>query len=296
MPLLLLIAAIVAAAPPGPSSELTNERARQILPRADLSTLTDAQRAAFLEVAGDTFDYAGCSDTLARCLQANVTDTHALRMTELVKALLLHGATSSSIIDTVERYYASFAANKRAKLDPDDCGTLGDDKAKVVVVEFSDYQCPHCAHAVKPLHDMVSDMQGKVRLCSKYFPLTQVHPRAMISAEVAEYAKTQKKYWEMSQLLFTHQEELDDASLKRFAKQLGLDGDKMLRDAYAGRFDAVVNRQMKEGEAAGVQGTPALYFNGRPYLEALPIATEFLVFSAQDEEEWQSNHGAWAKR
>src|SRR3954466_12887127 len=132
----LLVAALIAQA------GLSEERARQILPRADLHDLTDAQRAQFLEIAGDTFDYAGCNDTLARCLQANVTDTHALRMTELIKALLVHGSNPSQIIDTVERYYASFAANKRVRIEDQDCGQLGDPKAKVVVVEFSDYQCP----------------------------------------------------------------------------------------------------------------------------------------------------------
>jgi protein-disulfide isomerase len=295
MPLsFLILAALLAAAPGGPASQLTSDRARQILPRAELSALNDSQRAQFLEVAGDTFDYAGCNDTLARCLQANVSDPHALRMTDLVKALIVQGDQTSSIIDTVERYYAGFAASKRAHFNDQDCGQLGDAKAKVVLVEFSDYQCPHCAHAAKPLQEVVAAMPGKVRLCSKYFPLTQVHPRAMVSAEVAEYARTQKKFWPMSELLFNHQEELDDASLKGFAKQLGLDGDRMLKEVYAGKFDSVVERQFKEGEAAGVRATPSMYFNGRSFI--LPITREFLLFSAQDEEEWQSNNGAWAKQ
>jgi len=186
----LLFAALLAAAPDGSPADLTNERAQQILPRADLGLLTDGQRAQFLEIAGDTFDYAGCDDTLARCLQAKVTDTHALRMTELLKALITQKQPplTSAIIDMVERYYSSFPAKKRAHLDDQDCGSIGDANAKVVVVEFSDYQCPHCAHAVKPLQDMVAALPGKVRLCSKYFPITTAHPRAMISAQVAEYA------------------------------------------------------------------------------------------------------------
>src|SRR5437868_15180722 len=107
MPKALLLAALVAAAPDSPSAELSEERARQILPRADLSALNDTQRAQFLEIAGDTFDYAGCNDTLARCLAGNVADKHALRMTDLIKALILTGYDSSAVIDNVERYYAS---------------------------------------------------------------------------------------------------------------------------------------------------------------------------------------------
>jgi protein-disulfide isomerase len=290
----LLIAALLAAAPESPSGELTEERARQILPRADLSGLNDKQRAQFLEIAGDTFDYAGCNDTLAKCLAANVADQHALRMTGLIKALILSGFDSSAVIDNVERYYASFAPAKRVRLDDQDCPTLGDPHARVSVVEFSDYQCPHCARAAKPLQEMVTAMPGTVRLCAKYFPLTQIHPRAMIAAQVAEFARAHKKFWEMNELLFANQEQLDDASLKSYAAKLGLNGDQMLREAYAGKFDATIGRHVKEGEAAGIRATPSMYFNGR--FLTLPTTREFLIFSAQDEDEWQQNHGAWAKQ
>src|SRR5213082_2732782 len=98
-PMILLVAALVAAAPQGPAAELSEEKAKEILPRADLTGLTGAQRAQFLEIAGDTFDYAGCNDTLAKCLQASVKDKHALRMTSLIKNFLLEGYTPSVIIE-----------------------------------------------------------------------------------------------------------------------------------------------------------------------------------------------------
>ena len=284
--------ALLAAAPDSPGAGLSNDRARQILPRAELSQLNDAQRAQFLEIAGDTFGYASCNDTLAQCLRAGVSDKHALRMTELVKFMLLEGFTPSVIIDFVERYYASFG--KRHHLRADDCPTLGDPKAPVVVVEFSDFQCPHCAAAQKPLKDLVLSLPGQVRLCSKHFPLPG-HPRAVQAAAAAQYAFHHKKFWEMSELLFAHQEtdELNDAHLKEYAKQLGLDGAEMLKQIYAGRLEGAIEKHKKEGMEAGVNSTPSLYFNGRKFL--LPLKPEFLVFSAQDEEEWQRNKGAWEK-
>src|SRR5438094_3816736 len=169
--------ALLAAAPASPSGELSEERARQILPRADLSQLTDAQRAQFLEIAGDTFDYAGCNDTLARCLAADIKDPHALRMTELIKGMLLEGYSPSVIIEMIERYYASFAVPKRQKIADADCPQLGDPKAPVAVVEFSDFECPHCAVAENPLRELVTAAPGMVRLCSEYFPLPG-HPHA----------------------------------------------------------------------------------------------------------------------
>jgi protein-disulfide isomerase len=286
----LLLIALLAADTPG--AGLSDERARQILPRADLHALTDQQRAQFLEVAGDTFGYAGCNETLARCLADNVADKHAPRMAELVKALLLDGHTPSAMIDMVERYYASFAKEKRQKLADQDCPQLGDEKAPIAVVEFSDYQCPHCATAQKPLRDLVRALPAKVRLCSKYFPLPG-HARAQIAAGSAEFARQRGKFWEMNDLLFAHQDELGDVELKSYARQIGLDGDAMLKQAYGGRFEGAIDRQKKEGTNAGVRATPALFFNGRQL--TLPVKYDYLVFSAQDEDEWQRNKGGWDK-
>ncbi len=287
-----LAAACAAAgsqAQPGPSGGpgLSEEQARRILPRADLSGLTDEQRAQFLEVAGDVFDYAGCKDTLARCLGADVQDVHALRMAELIKALLLEGATPPRVIDTVETYYASFDASKRQSLKTGDCPVLGDPKAPITVVEFSDYQCPHCAVANKPLHDLVTGAgKGKARLCSKYFPLTG-HPRARVAAACAEYARKHGKFWQMNDLLFANQDQLDDDSLKAYAKQIGLDGAQMLKEVYAGRFDALIDAHLQEGAAARVNATPTLFINGRQHM--LPVKLQFLQRSVEDELEWQQN-------
>ena len=286
----LVLAILLAAETPG--AGLSEARARQILPRADLHSLTDAQRAQFLEIAGDTFGYASCSETLARCLGANVGDEHAQRMAELIKALLLDGQSTSAILDTVERYYASFAADKRQKLADQDCPQLGDLRAPVAVVEFSDYQCPHCAVVQRPLREMVRALPGKVRLCSKYFPLPG-HDRARAAAGAAEFARQRGKFWQMNDLLFTHQEELGDPDLKAYARELGLEGEPMLQLIYAGRFDAVIDRQKREGASAGVRATPTLFFNGRHF--TLPLKQEYLVFSAQDEDEWQRNRGGWDK-
>ena len=285
----LLIAVLLAQTPaPG----LSEDRDRQILPRADLHSLTDEQRARFLEVAGDTFGYAGCNETLARCLAAPVADKHAPRMAELVKALILEGISNATILDLVERYYAGFPTEKRQRLADQECPQLGDPKAPVAVVEFSDYQCPHCASAQKPLRDLVRSLPAKVRLCSKYFPLPG-HARAKVAAAAAEYARQSGRFWPMNDLLFAHQEELGDAELKEYAKEVGLDGTTMLKQIYAGRFDGLIERQTKEGADAGVRATPTLFLNGRHF--TLPVKYEFLVFAAQDEDEWQRNGGGWDK-
>src|SRR6185295_19110612 len=239
--LLLCLAAPVLAQP----KPLSAEQARAIVPRADLADLTDAQRGVFVDVATEVFNYAGCQDTLAKCLAAEQKDTHALRMAGLVKQISREGAPVSFIIQSVEKYYASFDPAQRVELSANNCAVAG--KGPVTIVEFSDYQCPHCAHAVEPLDDLVEKARkGQVRLCSKYFPFSS-HPRARVAAAFAEYARAKGKFWKLNALLFANQEMLEDDNLKAYAKQAGLDGEEMLKQVYAGKFDEVVEKHRREG-------------------------------------------------
>jgi protein-disulfide isomerase len=284
---ILCLAALPALAQQAKSNPVTAEQARAIVPRADLRDLTDAQRGVFIDVATEVFNYAGCQDTLAKCLAAEQKDPHALRMAALVKQFASDGAAAPQIIQAVESYYASFEPGQRTRLSADNCPVLG--KGPITVVEFSDYQCPHCAAAVKPLDDLVENVRkGEVRLCSKYFPFTS-HPRARVAASCAEYARTKGKFWEMNAVLFEHQEALEDADLKRYAQQVGLNGDEMLKDVYAGKFDDRVEKNRREGLAAGVEATPTLFIDGRQ--NTLPIKPWYLAFSVDDELQWQKEKG-----
>ena len=103
----LFLAALLALTP------VTAEQAKRAFPAVDLSDLTDQQRGVFIDVAASVFNYAGCQDTLAICLNPATKDPHALRMAILVKALVHEGAPKESIVQTVERYYEGFAPKKR---------------------------------------------------------------------------------------------------------------------------------------------------------------------------------------
>ena len=285
---LSLLLCLAASAALAQSSPITAEQARNIVPRAELSDLTDAQRGVFVDVATEVFTYAGCQDTLAKCLAASQKDPHALRMAGLVKQLVGEGASAAQIIQAVEGYYASFEpAQRNSMVKADNCPILG--KGPIAVVEFSDYQCPHCGAAVKPLEELVEKARkGQVRLCSKYFPFTN-HPRARVAAACAEHARSKGKFWEMNASLFEHQEALEDEDLKRYAQQLGLDGNEMLKQVYAGKFDDRVEKNRREGMAAGVESTPAIFIDGRA--NVLPLKSWYLAFSVDDELEWQKEKG-----
>jgi len=230
-------------------------------------------------------------DDAERWKAADVKDVHALRMADVVKGLLLLGLAPGRVIEWVEQYYASFDASKRQKVRSDDCPQLGEKNAPVALVEFSDYQCPHCAAALAPLEHLVEqDRKGQVRLCSKYFPFAQ-HPRARVAAACAEYARGKGKFWELNKLLFANQETLEDENLKAYAKQVGLDAEDMLKQVYAGKFDAQVEKNRREGMAAGVESTPAIFVDGRR--NVLPLRAWYLTFTVDDELQWQKEKG-WA--
>jgi protein-disulfide isomerase len=279
----LLLAALLASTA---ASAATLEEAQKAAPRANLSDLTDQQRTVFLQVAADVSNYAGCQDTLLKCLAANVKDPHAVRMSELVARLCRLDVSAQVVSDAVEKYYDAFDPKRRAHLK-DDCPTLG--KGPVTIVEFSDYECPHCAKALPVLDELVSNSaKGKARLCARYYPFAS-HPRARVASLCAEYARQHGKFWEMNSALFTHQEMLDDESLKRYARDLGLNGDEMLSQAYGGKFDDAVERSVRQGNIAGVDSTPAVFIDGRQH--TLPVQPWFLEFSVNDELQWQKEHG-----
>ena len=113
---------------------------------------------------------------------------------------------------------------------PDD-HVLGDPLAPVTVVEYGDYECPYCAAAAPVLRRLVEESDGQVRLVFRNFPLADRHPYALTAALAAEAAGAQGAFWPMHDLLFARQERLDDASLRAYAEELGLDGDRVVGEA-----------------------------------------------------------------
>jgi protein-disulfide isomerase len=136
--------------------------------------------------------------------------------------------------------------------------------AAVVLLEYGDYECPHCA-AAQPMIDTLSVMLGD-RLCVafRHFPLSQVHPHAQHAAEAAEAADAQSMFWPMHELLF-EQRLLDDSSLLEYADELGLDVERFASELRAGVHEPRVREDFMSGVRSGVNGTPAFFINGARY-------------------------------
>lgn len=156
------------------------------------------------------------------------------------------------------------AAPRTTDLVPADAHVFGNPDAPVTIVEFGDFECPYCHDAAPVLRRVVEESGGQVRLVFRHFPLFEVHPYALTAALAAEAAGEQGRFWDMHDLLFAHQDRLDDTALAHWAQKLGLDGASVVGDA-AQRFADVVERDYLAGSAAGVRGTPTVYVDGARY-------------------------------
>jgi protein-disulfide isomerase len=163
---------------------------------------------------------------------------------------------------------------------PDD-PVLGDAKAPVTVVEFSDFQCPFCRQVMPTLKKLREVYGDRVRIVWKDFPLTSIHPQAFKAAEAAHCAREQSKFWEYHDRLFENQGALDADFLKKYAADTGLDAAKFNTCLDTAKYAERVQAQMGVGNQLGVSSTPSMFVNGRMVSGAQP----FEVFTAIIDEE-----------
>ncbi|HRI54883.1 MAG TPA: thioredoxin domain-containing protein [Pseudomonadota bacterium] len=146
----------------------------------------------------------------------------------------------------------------------------GPKEAKVTVVEFSDFQCPYCSKGRAVMDQVVAKYGNKVRLVFRDFPL-DFHEKAQKAAEAGQCANDQGKFWAMHDWMFDNQQNLDVDSLKNAAKTLGIDSAKFDNCLTSGQHAALVKKNIREGQEAGVRGTPAFFVNGTFLSGALPL-------------------------
>jgi len=140
--------------------------------------------------------------------------------------------------------------------------SLGAQTAPVTMVEFSDYQCPFCKRhfsTVFPILKKEYIDTGKLRYVFRDFPIAGLHPQAKKAHEAAHCAREQKRYWEMHSILFENSKDLSLAALKRYAGEIGLNGDQFDACLESGKFDPEVDKEIVEGAELGVRGTPSFF-------------------------------------
>ena len=138
----------------------------------------------------------------------------------------------------------------------------GSEDAATTLVEYGDYECPHCGAA----HHVVKQLQrhyGKgLRFVFRNFPLAQIHAQAEAAAEAAEFAGANDKFWEMHDGIYENQQRLGITLLLELAGRIGLAGDDLRKSLESHEYAAKVRQDFLGGVRSGVNGTPAFFING----------------------------------
>jgi Na+/H+ antiporter NhaA len=141
----------------------------------------------------------------------------------------------------------------------------------VTVIEFGDFQCPHCGEAEPVVRALLADTT--IRYVWRHLPLTDVHPQAQLAAEASEAAAAQDAFWPMHDLLLAHQDALRLRDLLRYAEDLGLDLDRFQDDLRRRTHEARVAQDVESADLSGVSGTPTFFINGQRHYGAFDLAT-----------------------
>lgn len=232
--------------------------------QVDTSQLTDAERTLWVDMVNDQLSPCGDPISVAKCATEQRKCGACVTAARYLARLVMEGFDRTVL---GEHYRVRFGTKEKVELPLDDSPSRGAPMAKVTIVEFSDFQCPHCAAAHPELVRLLREFEGQVRVVYKYFPLSG-HSRAAPAARAAEAARAQGKFWEMHDVLFENQRELEDDDIRKYAQKVGLDMERFERDwnseATAQRVDA--DRQL--GIKLGIEATPSFFVDGRPFRES----------------------------
>jgi Na+/H+ antiporter NhaA len=150
-------------------------------------------------------------------------------------------------------------------VDPDRDHVRGAFDAPVTLLQYGDYECPHCRAAAPIVAELLARYEGRLRFVARHFPLPDVHPNAALAAEAAEAAGKQSRFWQMHDALYANSNALQLEDLVGYALEVGIDPGPFERDLRAGRFSRRVARDVASADASGVVGTPTFFINEERY-------------------------------
>jgi protein-disulfide isomerase len=183
------------------------------------------------------------------------------------------GLSTNAPAANQREWYTSDELLKDAQNDP----TWGDKKAPIQIVEFADFECPYCRENFTTVREIMLKYPDKIYFVFRDFPLTEVHPHAEIAAESAHCVNEQGKFWAYHDKLFTNQENLDTASLKNYAREVGADLTKYSQCLASGKYKAIIASDYENGLKLQVAGTPTFFVNGFKVSGIIPRDKFFMI-------------------
>jgi predicted DsbA family dithiol-disulfide isomerase len=159
----------------------------------------------------------------------------------------------------------------------------GPEAAPLTLIEYADFECPFCGSATGVIEELRHRLGDDLRYVFRHLPLTDVHAHAGLAAQAAEAAAAQGRFWEMHDLLFQHQGELEMADLLGYAATLELDVERFARELESGKHVARVAADIFSAEESGARGTPTFFIGARRHIGPYDIDTLMQALSAAKE-------------
>src|SRR5262249_43154056 len=250
------------------------------MPPGTFDGMSESQKYAALKVLNDNDCSCGCDKgSLANCAAHDPNCPNSpqklKQAVELAKAGKTAAQLQAEMFGALPAKPATAAAPRLGestvyRVPIESSPVHGKATALVTMVEFSDYQCPFCSRANGTVTELEKDYGDKLRVVMKQNPLP-FHEHAKSAALAALAAGQQNKYWEMHEKLFSNQKALDDASIERYAQEVGLDVAKWKQAMKSPKLEETIKKDQALAASLGATGTPAFFINGRKIAGAQPI-------------------------
>src|SRR2546427_1916536 len=233
----------------------------------DWSGLSESQKKVALKVMNENGCNCGCKMTIAVCRERDSSCRRSLIFARTIIDTLHEGKPEGEVVRVLKAKTDTFV---EAKL-PDDAGVVyridagksplrGPKEAPVSIVEFSDFQCPYCAGLESTLDQVLKAFPKEVNLIYKQFPLN-IHQYARQAAVASMAAHEQGKFWQLHDKMFQNFTAISEENIKKWAKEVGLNMAEFEKVMQAGVVETAVQKDIADGAAARVLGTPTLFIN-----------------------------------
>jgi protein-disulfide isomerase len=225
----------------------------------DVSKLSGEKQKLFYKLVGSLSSPCGKAHSLRTSFTTDTACKRAPFAVRYIAALLEDEGNEQMVREEYEKKYKDAPT---VKIDYAKAPRIGNDDAPIRLVEFFDYQCPHCQSFAPMLEAVAHANQGKVVEYFMMFPLEK-HQDSKSAAQAALAAAQLGKFSEMHKLLFARSPQHSKQAVTGYAQEIGLDGAKF--EAAYNAAAAQVSHDLAQGDAAGVEATPTLFFNDRKY-------------------------------
>jgi protein-disulfide isomerase len=257
------LALFAQAPPPAADSWQTSDRLGAI----DLSGLTPVQKQAVLKLTREQDCSCLCGMKVAECVNKDPNCTYAKSLVAItIKGVQENKSPMeiSKLMDASPKAHRPKILEDPVSIPVDGSPVRGPGNARITLVEFSDFECPYCSLAALEVRSIMAAYPKDVKLIYKQFPLS-MHPSAPLAAAASLAANQQGKFWPMHDVLFKNFRKLSRENILAWAKDLALDVDKFKADLDSAKFQDVIKKDLADGEAVGVYGTPSFFINGKHY-------------------------------